>query len=301
MNWWDRFLLLETGAEDFGGGGEAEGGGSEEGGPDPVDFSSFTDDTMVRVAGQDDPVSWKDYNASKVDLSDYTKGREEFATERKQFDTERTRQEQFLREQWTQLQGLQQNMQAQPQQQQNAQPNRFEQVMGRLAQKGWADGKDLQEAFDAAHEGVNSMMDPMQQRIKENSDVMRLMWQHFQKMQQQVGTLGQTHTQNSMEDLFKPLLEENPWISESWLKDMYLSHEGNDLYEAFPGMARKRIAELSEGYQGHLKTKHAEAKNKGIPSQGGRTAPSLDIKKRSTPQDYARDVFKQLQAQDQST
>jgi len=269
-----------------------------------ADLSSLDDDALIRVPDQDEPVSWKEWRANHVPLSEYTKGRQELAEQRKQIDQERQRGEQFLREQWAQLQQVQAQMQSQAQPQtraEQARATRFQQVMQRLQQKGWADGKDLEEAFDAARESVGEMLSPVQRRLQDQEDVLRLMWQHYQQMQQQVGTLGQTHSQQSIEQLFNPLREEFPWANDEVFRDIYHSYEGDDLNEAFPQIVRERLSGISKSYQDYLKNKRAEAKKRGIPSVGGRAAPSLNVKKNLTPQEYARDVFAQLQARGNET
>lgn len=150
------------------------------------------------------------------------------------------------------------------------------------------------EKFDT--EGIGGIHNQIQQRDK----ALQMLWAHVQKLTQTLNQYqGKTVEQEFDQRLAKVRdslgLPNEEWVNE-WLNDVYRSHEGDDLADAFPDMARTRFEKIRKAIRAMDKAEAEKARSMNIPGKGGEGVPSgkLDELKGKSARDRASLLYDQL-------
>lgn len=252
--------FYETPGDGGGGGGQADSGGGttntgDAGGgtttaPTVYDVS---DDTLIRVKGQQNPVK---YGESIRGLQgQFTKASQRAAQLQKQYDDLNARYQQE-----------QQQRQQAPQQ--GGQPDMYAQ----LEALPYLNGKEAAQV-------VRNIGQQFQQRDM----VLMAALKQLQQTQTLVNNLNQTHSMQSFDSKINGWVTQGGYPQEAveFAKVLYLAHEGDDLDQEFPSILANYWAKFGKTYDAQKAAKVQQArKSPFIPGTGGNTAPSkpLDIK-----------------------
>ena|SRR3990167_1148215 len=206
------------------------GGADQSQAPQPVDI---TDDTLIRVAGQKDPVKYGELYKNLQ--GDYTKksqavadAERKLAEQRAGWDKERSAQETYLKSLAAQLLQRQQQGQQRP----------GGDYRSKLASKQYLSGGDAAEMFDQVGGGMSTIV----QAITERDQVITALYQKLQGLEQVVTQLGGAHTNQSFEQKIGGWVKSLglPEEATQLAKEIYLAYEGDDLDNEFPNILRER-------------------------------------------------------------
>lgn len=207
-----------------------ENGTDQSQAPQPIDI---TDDTLIRVAGQKDPVKYGELYKNLQ--GDYTKksqavadAERKLAEQRSGWDKERSAQETYLKSLAAQL----------LQRQSQGQQGRGGDYRSKLAAKQYLSGTDAAEMFDQVGGGLSTVV----QAITERDQVITALYQKLQTLEQTVNTLGGVHTNQSFEQKIGGWVKQLglPEEATQLAKEIYLAYEGDDLDNEFPNILKER-------------------------------------------------------------
>lgn len=246
-------------------------GGQGDGQAQAVDIS---DETLIRVKGQKDPVKYGDYIKGQfVPKSDYTRSQQAKAAELKAA-------QETLRDRETRLEAFQR------QQQGNAAPqaNPVNELIKSLETKSYISGAEaaglVKQLWDG---GITKLAGAITQR----DEVIKLLYNRMMQIDKSVGGIRETNQSQSLQQRFAAVkaelnLPDDPQVDE-FLQDVYYSHEGEDLDQEFPNMVRARW----EAYQKLLRVsdqQRVQSARKGVLApggqRGGNATPSNQLRNR---------------------
>jgi len=220
------------------------------------------------AAPETSPNSGEDASWPKEVQAEFTKKSQALADERRQFQSQ---QQQWQQQSQQQYQALQQ--QAKLMQQQRGQQGQQQQtqLLEQLRGMSYLDGATAAQLMERIiNEGIN----PLHQAIQQRDQALSHLWTEYKAMK---AGLGQ-HTNKSAEIDFAgrltKLRDEHSLPDEEWaneyLKDVYYSHEGNDLDAEYPTMVRSRLDAMRKGFRELDRQAATQAKAKSpFPGKGG--------------------------------
>ena len=231
------------------------------------------DDQTVPIGGDtEDSGAW-----TKEAQAEYTKQTQALSDERKQWDGQRTEQQQQLQQYAQQLQQqtyAQQAAQQQAQQTQTAQQPGSPTMLDQIRQMSYLDGPTAAQAIERLlQEGIQ----PLRQQQQQRDQAYAQLYKQHKALQDQVGQGQGKQAEKDLESRFSQLRQENGLpdseVVNELLRDVYYSHEGSDLNEKYPEMARGRIEGLRKEFRAMDRAEAEKAKQPSpFPSTGGQSS-----------------------------
>lgn len=252
------------------GGGQPNqiGAGSTSGGalnsPQVIDIS---EDSMVRLPGQKDPVKYGDYYRNFQ--SEFTKR----AQEAKRVAAEKAELSRQLQDHQRRLQQYEQQMRGgYGQQQQPQKPNLAEQVRALPYLTG-------QEAASVV-ESITQQIGQYDAALQKRDAALVMLYKRLQQMEQSFGSIQQRTTMSDFQGKIAKWVKDAgiPEGAQEWAQELYLAYEGDDLDQEFPQILTNRWNQL----QGFLKAQEKERveaarRQPFVPGRGGSGTPSKPL------------------------
>ena len=209
----------------------------------------------------------------------YTKKTQALADERKQWDGQRAQQQQQLQQyaQQIQQQGYAQQQQQYQQQQRTQQGQQGQQpsMLDQLRQMPYLDGNTAaQLAERLVTEGIN----PLQNQIRQRDQALAQLNKDYTALRNWMGQNQGKQAEKELDARFVQLRDQHGLPDEEvineLLKDIYYSHEGSDLNQAYPGMAGDRIKGLRKAFREMDRQTALKARQSPFPAKGGEMSPT---------------------------
>lgn len=241
--------------------------GQSAGGSAPQDIS---DDTMVRVPGQTEPVRYGDLY--KRLQADHTKKTQEASAARARYDEEHKTWAQQKSQEETYLKSLA----AQLLQRQNGPA--VDDPFSKLADAPYVDGKTAAALFKHIQEnGIGTIAKAIQERDK----VIEALYGQVMNLGKQFQGIGAANAQTNFEGKINKFVSESglPAEAKDFAKELYLAYEGDDLDQEFPQILQNRWNQISKAISAQKAASVASARQGkfGLPGRGGNGAPSKGI------------------------
>ena len=204
--------------------------------------------------------------------AEYTKKTQALAEERKQWDSQRAQQQQQLQQYAQQLQqhGYAQQQRAQqpqqPQQPQQQQPSMVDQLrkMPYL---------DCNTAAQLVERLVGEGIQPLRSQLQQRDRALATIYQDYKTLRDQVGQSQGKQAEKDLDARFVQLREQHGLPDEEivndLMRDIYFSHEGDDLDKAFPDMFAKRWESIKKLSREQDRQSAAKARQSVLPGRGG--------------------------------
>ena len=246
-------------------------------------------ETSTPTEGSTDGGSWP------VEVqAEFTKKTQALADERKAWESQRSQWEQQRTQATQQLQQYAQQLQQQhaTTQQQNTQGQQ-QGLMQQLQQMSYLDGPTAATLVKRImDEGIN----PLNKAIQQRDQALAHMYKEYKSLKDNVGTQSSKQAEVELDGRFVQLRDEHglpdePWAND-WLRDVYFSHEGNDLDKEYPEMVRGRLDSMRKGLRELDRRVAAEAKKSPFPTKGGEMSPtSGQTEAYKSPRDRADELW----------
>lgn len=221
-----------------------------------------------QTAEESSPGSWpKDVQA------EFTRKSQALADERKSWEDQRNQWNTQTQQQQQQLQQYAQQLQQQ--QQGNGQGQQQQTSMvDQLRQMSYLDGPTAAALVERIlNEGINPLNSAIQQRDK----ALAHMYQEYKTLKDNVGQAQGKQVESELESRFTKMRDDHGLPDESWandyLRDVYYSHEGDDLNNAYPEMVRTRLEAMRKGIRDMDRQTAEKAKTSPFPGKGGEMSP----------------------------
>lgn len=250
--------------------------GTAPGTPQVIDL---TDDSMVRVPGQKDPVKYGEYYRGFQ--SQFTRKAQEAARA-----AERSQQlEQAIRERDERLAYFQRQQQSA----QQAAPGQA--LREKLAQLPYLSGQQAAEVI----EHVGGQFEQFGQALQERDAALVLLTRQLMQVNQVVNSLKDRTSTSDFDGKIHSYVESLglPNEAEELAKEIYLAYEGDDLDDEFPQILRTRWEQIENAIRQRDRQK-VEAARRGpfVPGKGGAGTPSSPLNNLSRAS--ARDIAESL-------
>jgi len=214
-----------------------------------------------------------------------TKKTQALAEERKTWETQRTQQAQQLQQvaqrlqqqgnahQQQQVQQQQQQHQQYQQQQQQQQQGAQQSMLDQLRSMPYVDGNTAAQLMERI---VGEGITPIHQQYQQSQQALNQLWQDYKGLRDQVGSQQGQQAEKDLDARFLELrtqhgLPDDEAIRE-FQKDVYLSHEGDDLNDKYPDMFGKRVDGLRKAFRDMDRKAAIQAKASPFPSRGGESS-----------------------------
>ena len=249
-------------------------------------------DTTPTAGGNADSGSW-----SPEVQAEYTKKTQALADERKSWESQRQQQQTQLQQY---AQQLQQQGQTQTQQQQQYQQQQGQQgqqsMLEQLRSMPYLDGATAAQLTERiVNEGIQPLQRALGQRDQALAEVQKL----YKGLRDQVGASQGKQAERELDARFVQLREQHGLPDEEvineLLKDIYYSHEGDDLNQVYPDMAGGRIDGLRKAFREMDRRDAAKVKQSPFPSKGGEMSPTMGkTEGYKSPEDRANELWPML-------
>jgi hypothetical protein len=231
-----------------------------------------TNEQLPPAGGEDqDSGAWP-----KEAQAEYTKKTQALADERKQWDSQRAQQQQQLQHYAQQLQQQQYahkaaQQYAQPQQAQASNPTQT--MLDQLRGMPYLDGNTAAQLMERiVNEGIN----PLQQKVAQRDQAIAQLYKDYNAMREHVGKNQGKQAERELDARFAKFRQDSGLPDEEvvneYLKDVYYSHEGDDLNDQYPEMAKSRIDGLKKVFRNMDRQAAVKAKTSQFPSKGGESS-----------------------------
>ena len=203
--------------------------------------------------------------------AEYTKKTQALAEERKNWDSQRTQQQQQLQQYAQQLQQhgyaqQQRAQQAQPQQPRQQQPSMVDQ----LRKMPYLDGNTAAQLVERL---VGEGIQPLRSQLQQRDRALATIYQDYKGLRDQVGQSQGKQAEKELDSRFIQLREQHGLpddeVVKELMRDIYFSHEGNDLDRAFPDMFAKRWDAIKKLSREQDRKSAARARESILPGRGG--------------------------------
>ena len=206
--------------------------------------------------------------------AEYTKKTQALAEERKQWDSQRTQQAQQLQQY---AQQLQQHGYAQQQRAQQAQPQQPQQpqqqqpsMVDQLRKMPYLDGNTAAQLVERL---VGEGIQPLRSQLQQRDRALATIYQDYKTLRDQVGQSQGKQAEKDLDARFVQLREQHGLPDEEivndLMRDIYFSHEGDDLDKAFPDMFAKRWESIKKLSREQDRKTAAKARQSVLPGRGG--------------------------------
>lgn len=252
----------------------------------------ITDDTLVRVPGQDQPVKYKDLY--KRQQADYTRKTQDHARTVKEWETNRQRTEQELNRQKRELQTM--VAQLVRQQQGGGQNDPY----AAIASKPYLDGQTASQLLRAIQEeGFGAVA----KALKGSNSQVKTLAQQVMAMSKELAALRGERATSGFDQRVDGVLRDLglPPEAKDFAREVYLAYEpGEELDREFPDLLKARWEQVTGLIDQGRKRKAEEARKLFLPGKGGQgTAPnSLGLKGNENAKQVTDTLWERLQAAD---
>lgn len=266
----------QTGGGNPQGNGQAgqAGGGTYAGNPNAPTVIDVSEDSMVRLPGQKDPVKYGEY---------YRKFQSEF-TKRAQ-EAQQARQQ--AQQQAARIQELERRIQQGQAQQQGEKPNPVKELTQQLKSLQYLNGEQAAQVVESIMQQVGGYEQALQQRDM----ALGLMYRKLQQMEQGFKQIQSRHTMGDFESKMKKFASEAgiPDGGLDFVKELYLAYEGDDLDQEFPSILSNRWTQIQNMLKEQNRKRVEEARNQPfVPGRGGNGSPSRQL------QDFSRKSAREI-------
>lgn len=249
----------------------------------------FSDDDLVRVPGQKDPVRYGDLY--KRLQSDYTR-KTQAAAKR---EAELAKREEATKSQESYLKNLAATLLAK----QNAgvSSQKEDNLLAKLEQLQYLDGKT---AAQMLREIQSKGFGPIVQAIQDRDTIIQQLHQRALQHEQLIRSLMGRHADTEFDGKIKRWLNEGGYPPEAidLAKEIYTAYEGDDLDEEFPGIFQKRWNQIQTILRNQDKAKVEAAKKRPFqfPTKGGNGTASkpIGLKGNESPSEVADQLWEAL-------
>ena len=206
--------------------------------------------------------------------AEYTKKTQALADERKNWDSQRAQQQQQLQQYAQQLQQhgyaqQQRAQQAQPQQPQHPQQQQPSMV-DQLRKMPYLDGNTAAQLVERL---VGEGIQPLRSQLQQRDRALATIYQDYKTLRDQVGQSQGKQAEKDLDSRFIQLREQHGLPDETivhdLMRDIYFSHEGDDLDKAFPDMFAKRWDAIKKLSREQDRKSAARARESILPGRGG--------------------------------
>ena len=206
--------------------------------------------------------------------AEYTKKTQALAEERKNWDSQRAQQQQQLQQYAQQLQQhgyaqQQRAQQAQPQQPQHPQQQQPSMV-DQLRKMPYLDGNTAAQLVERL---VGEGIQPLRSQLQQRDRALATIYQDYKTLRDQVGQSQGKQAEKDLDARFVQLREQHGLPDEEivndLMRDIYFSHEGDDLDKAFPDMFAKRWESIKKLSREQDRKTAAKARQSVLPGRGG--------------------------------
>lgn len=206
--------------------------------------------------------------------AEYTKKTQALAEERKNWDSQRAQQQQQLQQY---AQQLQQHGYAQQQRAQQAQPQQPQQpqqqqpsMVDQLRKMPYLDGNTAAQLVERL---VGEGIQPLRSQLQQRDRALATIYQDYKTLRDQVGQSQGKQAEKDLDARFVQLREQHGLPDEEivndLMRDIYFSHEGDDLDKAFPDMFAKRWESIKKLSREQDRKTAAKARQSVLPGRGG--------------------------------
>ena len=206
--------------------------------------------------------------------AEYTKKTQALAEERKNWDSQRAQQQQQLQQY---AQQLQQHGYAQQQRAQQAQPQQPQQpqqqqpsMVDQLRKMPYLDGNTAAQLVERL---VGEGSQPLRSQLQQRDRALATIYQDYKTLRDQVGQSQGKQAEKDLDARFVQLREQHGLPDEEivndLMRDIYFSHEGDDLDKAFPDMFAKRWESIKKLSREQDRKTAAKARQSVLPGRGG--------------------------------
>jgi len=209
--------------------------------------------------------------------AEYTKKTQALAQERKQWESQRAEQQSQLQQHAQQLQQQQYARQAAQEQAQQKQQGQAgtQGMLDQLRSMPYLDG---QTAAALMERMVNEGINPLNAAIQERDKALSKVYQDYKSLRDQVAQSQGKQAANDLDGRFAKIRDEqglpdNEIVNEL-MRDVYFSHEGDDLDREYPDMLRKRWEGIQKAVRDADRATAQKAKTSPFPSRGGEVSPT---------------------------
>jgi len=204
--------------------------------------------------------------------AEYTRKSQALADERRNWESQRTQWSTQQQQQQQQLQNYAQQLQQQAQQGQGQ--DKQAGMIEQLRQMSYLDGPTAAAMMERIlSEGINPLNSAIQQRDKALAHV----YQQYKALNDRVGQAQGKQAEGELAARFTKARADHGLPDEAWaneyLQDVYYSHEGKDLNNAYPEMVRARLDAMRRGMRDMDRAAAQKAKASPFPSKGGEMSP----------------------------
>ena len=239
------------------------------------------------------------YDPNKhIPKSEFTKIRQRDAEERQRFETDFHSRQQQLATREQQL--IQAAMQLQQRMVQGQHPGKD--PYGKLREQPYITGQDLVEILEQLKQndigGING-------ELRKRDQALGLLYKQLTETRKALDSIQGRNAEGEFDGRLRTVqkelgLPDAPWALE-FLKDVYLSHEGNDLNDEFPTLARTRLEELRKAIRSMDKEQAVKARQSPILPSGGQATPGKAVKDDGykPPKQRAEELFEAFLGQGQ--
>ena len=147
-------------------------------------------------------------------------------------------------------------------------------MIEQLRQMSYLDGPTAAAMMERIlSEGINPLNSAIQQRDKALAHV----YQQYKALNDRVGQAQGKQAEGELAARFTKARTDHGLPDEAWaneyLQDVYYSHEGADLNNAYPEMVRARLDAMRKGIRDMDRAAAQKAKASPFPSRGGEMSP----------------------------
>jgi hypothetical protein len=209
--------------------------------------------------------------------AEYTKKTQALAQERKQWESQRAEQQGQLQQHAQQLQQQQYARQAAHEQTQHHQQGQAS-TKGMLDQLRAMPYLDGQTAAALMERMVNEGINPLNAKLQERDKALAKVYQDYKSLRDQVSKSQGKQAASDLDGRFAKIREEqglpDSEIVHELMRDVYFSHEGDDLDREYPDMLRKRWEGIQKAVRDADRATAKKAKTSPFPSRGGEVSPT---------------------------
>lgn len=210
-----------------------------------------------------------------VEKSEFTKLRQQDAQKRQEYESSYKEREQQIAAREQQILQAAQILQQRLQQQQGG---GTKDAYSKIRDLPYVDGGTFAEQLEGLRtQDIGALVQAIQQRDK----ALQLMYQQLGQLSQTVKGFQGKNAETEFEGRLRSVREQSglpdePWATE-FLKDVYLSHEGDDLADEFPNMVRGRWEAIRKAVRALDKAEAQKARGLAIPTAGGTVSPGKPL------------------------
>jgi len=243
------------------------GGGGQSAPSTPI---TLQEDSAFIPPGGKEPVRYSDFIKGYVPQSEFTKLRQKDAEERKQWEARIQQAEQALLERARQFE-------------QQSKAGKEADVLSQLREQPYVDGQTAAQLIENIQQ---QQIAPLVQALQQRDQALGIMWKKLQQMEQGFTGIQSRFGDSALQDRIGKVsaslgIPENlRGKASELLADLYSAYEGDDLEQAFPEIAQRRMNEMRELVREWDKVEQRKAREQLFPGRGASAVPGGPARQR---------------------